>query len=115
MTDADRVEAPGAPPALRLTRSQWLLVAALSIIVAAGCREMHLNADSLHYIDMARTWIADRTIATWHLTLNAEHVPAVEMLWPPVYGILLAGPLALGLSPNAAPYEKGGPSGHMQQ
>lgn len=63
---------------------------------------MHLNADSLHYIDMARTWIADRTIATWHLTLNAERVPAVEMLWPPVYGILLAGPLALGLSPNAA-------------
>lgn len=89
-------------PTLRLDRRQWLLIAAFGVLTALGCRDMHLNADSLHYIDTARTLIEDRQVATWHLTLTAEHVPRIESLWPPMYSILLAGPMALGLSGEGA-------------
>lgn len=87
---------------LRLTGNQWLLVAAFTVLVAVGCRDMHLNADSLHYVDMARTLLQDHALATWHLNLGAERVPMTDVLWPPMYSILLAGPLALGLSAEAA-------------
>ncbi|MFO8080385.1 MAG: hypothetical protein R6V07_08775 [Armatimonadota bacterium] len=90
------------PANLRLSARQWLLIAGFGVVIALGCRDMHLNADSLHYIDMARTLIEDHQVATWHLTLTAEHVPRVESLWPPMYPILLAGPMLLGLSGEGA-------------
>lgn len=89
-------------PVLRLDRQQWLLIAAFGVLIALGCRDMHLNADSLHYIDMARTLIEDHKVATWHLTLTAKYVPRIESLWPPMYPFLLAGPMALGLSGEGA-------------
>ncbi|MBD3292632.1 MAG: hypothetical protein GF393_06880, partial [Armatimonadia bacterium] len=89
-------------PSLHLSSHQWLVVIAFAAVVALGCRDMHFNADTLHYVDVARTWLEDHTLATWHLNLSSERVPATEILWPPMYSILLAGPLALGLSAEAA-------------
>ncbi|MGI5817813.1 MAG: hypothetical protein ACOX9R_06915 [Armatimonadota bacterium] len=102
MTEADRPMVTEDRPGLRLSAGQWLLVALFGLLVAVGCRDMHFNADTLHYVDVARTWIEDGTLATWHLNLTTERVPATEVLWPPMYSILLGGPLALGLSPEAA-------------
>jgi hypothetical protein len=90
------------PLILRLNARQWLLVGAFAVLMAAGARDMHFNADTLHYVDVARTWLSEHTLATWHLNLASERVPATDILWPPMYSILLAGPLALGLSPEAA-------------
>jgi len=102
MGEADRAGAGIRAPRLALDRPQWLVIGIFAVITAIGCRDMHLNADSLHYIDMARTLIEDHTLATWDLTLTAQHVPKIESLWPPMYAVLLAGPMALGFSGQAA-------------
>ncbi|MGC9317042.1 MAG: hypothetical protein ACP5KN_03270 [Armatimonadota bacterium] len=81
---------------------RWALIAAVAVLLAISCRDMHLNPDSIHYIDIARTMLREHTVASWHLTLNAERVPMTNLYWPPLYPALLAVPMAAGASAHTA-------------
>ena len=83
---------------------RWRLVilVATALLLAVACRDMHFNPDSIHYVDVARTMLQERTVGTWHLTLDTRRLPETLLYWPPVYPALLAGLLGIGLSVQAA-------------
>jgi hypothetical protein len=80
-------------------RKHWriVLLVAVALLLAVACRQMQYNPDSIHYVDMARTIAEEQTVASWHLTLKAQRVPQTTLYWPPLYPMLLAGFMALGL------------------
>ncbi|MBD3292423.1 MAG: hypothetical protein GF393_05835 [Armatimonadia bacterium] len=80
-------------------RDHWriVIVIAAALLLAIACRKMQYNPDSIHYVDMARTIAEDQTVASWHLTLKAQRVPQTTLYWPPLYPMLLAGFMVLGL------------------
>jgi len=73
-------------------------VIALTILVGLSVsREPRFSPDSIHYLDISKTFANEHRIATYHLTLNSKQIPDPALLWPPVYPILLAFPQMLGL------------------
>lgn len=85
-------------------RRHWrgVLVAGVAVLLAIACREMQFNPDSIHYVDVARTIVADHVIGTWHLTPDSQRAPDTLLFWPPVYPLALVLFIAIGLSAGAA-------------
>ncbi len=112
MAEPTLPEDPGEPEAHQLrppndwdaaimwVKPRWrgVLIVGSILLMAIACRKMHFSPDSIHYVDVARTIVSEHVIASWHLTLNAAQVPQATLYWPPMYPLLLAVPMALGLS-----------------
>lgn len=91
-----------APENSAASRWRILLVFATALLLAAACRKMQFNPDSIHYVDVARTIAEDRVIGTWHLTADSQRAPETLLYWPPAYPVALAIFFALGLSASMA-------------
>ncbi len=61
-----------------------------------------LSPDSLHYADIARTFSRGEGLAMYHLNLGSRAVPDPFLYWPPLFPVLLAGGLKLGLGMEGA-------------
>jgi len=90
-------------------RSRWVssvkLVAWLVFAVAIALqatKDMQYSPDSMHYVDIARTFVQEGHIATYHLNLTSAEIPDRAMPWPPGYPLLLSIPLKAGCDANVA-------------
>lgn len=84
--------------ALRLIA--WAAFAAVIAWQATG--DVQFSPDSMHYVDIARTIAREGRIATYHLSLNSAQVPDPSLPWPPLYPLLLSGPLKAGCDTGMA-------------
>ncbi len=105
--EPDRIEentATDLDAAVVWARKRWrlVLVVLVALLLAISCREMQFNPDSIHYVDVARTILSDHIVGTWHLTPDSQRAPDTLLYWPPIYPLLLALLIGVGLSAGAA-------------
>jgi hypothetical protein len=80
-----------------------ILLSAVTLLLALQItRDIRLSADSYHYIDISRTFATERVIATYHLTVDSTQIPDRNLLYPPIFPLLLALPQVMGCSPIGA-------------
>ncbi len=68
------------------------------VLSASFAVRLEFSPDSVLYFDIARNIAAGEGFSSYHLELDSAFVPEKRLLWPPLYPLLLASGIKLGLS-----------------
>lgn len=78
----------------------WLALTLIGLIIPLS--HFSRTPDSIHYYDIANNVSIGKGLTTYHLTADVHEIPSPEIMWPPVYPLILAVFLKLGISAGLA-------------
>ncbi len=80
--------------------SFWLILTFLGLMIPLS--RFSRTPDSIHYYDIAKNVSSGQGLTTFHLAADIEEIPSPRIMWPPMYPLILAALLKLGIGAMTA-------------